>query len=689
VSERAGWTVGVDVGGTFTDLVFLDEARGRIHALKVPSTRGREAGGFLSGLERAPIPATAIAALVHGTTVATNAVLERKVAPTGLVTTRGFRDVLEMRRRDRPWTWGLWGSFSPLVPRELRLEVGERTLADGQVREPVDPAEVERAVRHLLERGCRALAIVFLNAHANPTNERRALEVARRLWPTGHLTASHEILPEIREFERTSTTVLNACLQPVVGSYLDELRTALAERGLRAPLAVVQSNGGIASASDAARRPVHTVLSGPAAGVVAAVRIAEAAGLRDLVTCDMGGTSFDVSLVRDGRPALAPQTALEFGLVIRAPMVEIVTIGAGGGSIARVDAGGVLQVGPESAGADPGPACYGGGNDRPTVTDANLLLGRIDPDRPIGGRRARLDRAAAEAAIARHVARPLGLDPVAAAEAIVTVANARMSGAIRLVSIERGHDPARLTAVPYGGGGALHVGALIREVGLAGALIPRFPGVTSALGCAIADWRVDRVRSFERPLEGFDRAGFEALVGELVAAGRNWLDETGVAFARRSFALELDMLYRGQTHAVAVPVPVDGERGRCGLAPDELSAAFERTYRARFGRPLPGVPVRLATVRLAAIGERAPFDLAALAPASGGGLDAARRGSRPVRFAGRWLETAVFDRLALPVGALVRGPAVLEQPDATILLDPGLEGIVDRFGNLLVRRCGD
>lgn len=680
------WTVGVDVGGTFTDFVFLDEAEGRIRTFKVPSTRGHEARGFLDGLARGPVPADAIAALVHGTTVGTNAVLERKVAPTGLITTRGFRDVLEMRRRDRPWTWGLWGTFTPIVPRELRLEVGERTLADGTIREPVDLAELEAALRHLLERGCRALAIVFLNAHANPTNERNALALARAVWPNSHVTASHEILPEIREFERTSTTVLNACLQPVVGGYLADLEAALHGRGFAGPLAIVQSNGGIATAGEAARRPVHTVLSGPAAGVVAAVRIAEAAGIRDLVTCDMGGTSFDVSLVRDGKPSLAAQTTLEFGLVVRAPMVEIVTIGAGGGSIARVDAGGVLQVGPESAGADPGPACYGRGNDRPTVTDANLVLGRIDPERPIGGQLARLDRGAAEAAIARHVGGPLGLDPVAAAEAIVTVANARMSGAIRLVSVERGHDPARLVAVPFGGGGALHVGALIREVGLAGALIPCFPGVVSALGCAIADWRIDRVRTWSQALDCFDREGFEERVGELVAAGQRWLDATGVGFADRAFSLELDMLYAGQTHSVAVPVPLDAGRARCGLEPHELEAAFENAYRDRFGRPLPGVPVRLLNLRLAAVGKRTPLDLASLAPRPAGSLEAARRADREVRFDGRWLATAVFDRLALPVGARITGPAVLEQPDATILLEPGLEGEVDRFGNLRVRR---
>lgn len=683
------WTAGVDVGGTFTDFVFLDEISGKLEIAKVPSTRGAEARGFLEGLIPFHAHGRKITAIVHGTTVGTNAVLERKMARTGLITTRGFRDVLEMRRRDRPWTWGLWGMFEPIVPRDLRLEVRERTLASGEIHEPVNEDDVVAAARMLRAAGCRAVAIVFLHAYANPKNERRAAEILRSLWPEPEfVTASHEILPEIREFERASTTVLNAALQPVVGSYLSELERALGARDVHASLAIVQSNGGLASAREARARPVHTIVSGPAAGVVAAIRIAEAAGYRNLVTCDMGGTSFDVSLVRDGKPALAAQSTLEFGLVVRAPMIEITTIGAGGGSIAWVDAGGLLRVGPESAGAVPGPACYGAGNDRPTVTDANLLLGRIDADRPIGGKLRRLDREAAEVAIARHVGRPLGLDPIAAAEAIIAVANARMAGAIRLVSIERGHDPKHLVAVPYGGGGALHVGALIREVGLEAALVPRFPGVTSALGCVLADWRFDQVRTLDRSLEHIDLHVIDEIVTELVARGRAWLARAGTSFVCARFVLEADMLYKGQTHAVSVPL-ADSERldlAAWGLARPSLLAAFEEAYRKAFGRPLAGVPVRLLNLRLTAIGERPRIDPILFAPPADASLERARLGTRAVRFNGRWLETEIFDRLALPVGATIAGPAVLEQPDATVLIDPGLVARVDRYGNLLIQR---
>ena len=481
-SKISRFAVGVDVGGTFTDVFFLDEARGRIDIAKVPSTRGDQATGFIEGLRSKASPKE-IATVVHGTTVGTNALLERKGARTGIITTRGFRDVLEMRRRDRPTTWGLWGQFMPVVPRDLRLEVDERTLADGSIRQAVDPAAVQAAARALLASGAEAVAIVFVNAYANPDNERAALAALKDVWPNAYVTASSDILPEIREFERTSTAALNAYLQPPVGSYLRKLEDRLKGDGFGGQLLIVQSNGGVMSVESAASRPVRTALSGPAAGVIACQHIAAAAGYPNVVTCDMGGTSFDVSLIAGGEPAMSAQTAIDFGMVVRAPMIEITTIGAGGGSIAWIDRGGILQIGPESAGSDPGPVAYGLGNDRPTVTDANVVMGRIDAERPIGGKLKRLDVEAAKAAIEKHIAVPLGLDVMAAAEAIIRVANSRMAGAIRLVSIERGHNPRDFAAMPFGGGGALHVGALIKEVGLASALVPRYPGVTSALGC--------------------------------------------------------------------------------------------------------------------------------------------------------------------------------------------------------------
>ena len=681
--------IGVDVGGTFTDLFVLDEASGRARIVKVPSTRGEEAVGFMNGLRRVidetaagaagPSGAAAVATIVHGTTVATNALLERKVARTGIITTRGFRDVLEMRRRDRPATWGLRGGFEPVVERRLRTEVDERVLSDGRVHTPVDLDQVREQARWLLDQGCEAVCIFFVNAYANPANEAAAAAAVRALWPNRHVTAAHEVLPEIREFERCSTATLNAALQPVVGRYLQRLEADLQAQGFGGELLIVQSNGGVMSLATACDVPVRTALSGPAAGVIACAAIARAAGLPDVITGDMGGTSFDVSLVHGGQAALAAQTSIEFGMVVRAPMIQIETIGAGGGSIASVDAGGLLQVGPESAGSHPGPACYGRGNTRPTVTDANVLLGRIAADRPIGGGLlAALQPERARAAIEEHVARPLGLDVLQAAEALLTVANARMAGAIRVVSIERGHDPRRFAYMPFGGGGALHVCAMLREVGVATALVPRYPGVTSALGCVIADLRHDAVQTLNRPLAELDLDDLCARIHTLALQCQQRLDSAGVRLDSVDEQIEFDMHYAGQTHTLRVPIT------RAALSAEGIAAAFETAYQAAFGRVLEGLAVRVMNLRYARIGRRPGFDLAVLAPIPGPMPEP--RGEQRVFHAGRWWAAALWNRLELPVGARVEGPAILEQPDTTVWLEPGFVAEVDRFGNLRITR---
>ena len=669
--------VGVDVGGTFTDLFVLDERTGQASIVKVPSSRGAEARGFIDGIERISGGAAALTTIVHGTTVATNALLERRVAKTGMITTRGFRDVLEMRRRDRPQTWGLTGSYQPVIPRDLRLEVDERVLADGSEHTEINLDQVRDAAHALLAAGCQAVCIFFINAYANPRNEQRAVAAVRALWPNPHVTASHEVLPEIREFERCSTASLNACLQPVVGDYLRGLNDDLRKRGFAGDLLIVQSSGGVMSVAAACQVPVRTALSGPAAGVIACAQIAQACGITDLITGDVGGTSFDVSLIADGKAALAAQTAIEFGMVIRAPMIQIETIGAGGGSIASVDGAGLLHVGPRSAGSVPGPACYGRGGLAATLTDANVLLGRIDGTRPIGGGLlGKLDLELARAAIARDVAQPLGLDVLQAAEAILTVANAKMAGAIRLVSIERGHDPRKFAYMPFGGGGALHVCAMLRDVGVVAALIPRYPGVTSALGCVLADLRHDMVQTLSCALADMGPESLRQRINEMADACAARIDASGVRIERRIESIELDMLYVGQTHTLAVPID------RQNLDRDALLAAFERSYQASFGRVLSGIAVRVVNLRYALVAVRPKFDLAVLAP------DALQMPAvstrRAVYHAGRWHETPVWPRLQLPVGAQVQGPAIFEQADTTVWLEPGFGACVDRFGNLLV-----
>jgi len=678
--------VGVDVGGTFTDVFFLNEADATCDVAKVPSTRGDQSIGIREGITSRIADLGQVGTIVHGTTVGTNALLERKGVRTGLITTRGFRDVLEMRRRDRPQTWGLWGHFDPIVPRDLRLEVDERVLADGTIAEELDPEQVREAARTLLERGAQALCIFFINGYANQQNEQKALEAAKQVWPNEHISVASEILPEIREFERGSTASLNAYLQPLVGSYLERLETGLRDGGFGGEVLIVQSNGGVMSVATARALPVRTALSGPAAGVIAAGYIAECAGFPNVITCDMGGTSFDVSLVADGQSALAAQTSIDFGMIVRTPMIEITTIGAGGGSIAWVDRGGLLQVGPESAGSDPGPVCYGLGNDRPTVTDANVVMGRINADRPIGGKLDRLDVEAAKAAIEKHIAAPLGLDVMAAAEAIVRVANARMAGAIRLVSIERGHDPKRFSAMPFGGGGSLHAGALIKEVGLASALVPRYPGVTSALGCVIADMRHDRVQTVNTRLDDLSVETVEAQILEIVTHSEGLLGEAGVGFERIDHIVEFDMLYVGQTHTVSVPVPLRIGQGGTGLSRDLIRSSFEDAYKAAFGRLLDGIPMQVMNLRVAVVGRRPKFDLAMLAPSAEGQVSDAVLGERRVWQDGDWRDTTIYDRMALPLGARVEGPALLEQADTTIFVDAGLAASVDRFGNLVIER---
>lgn len=679
--------IGVDVGGTFTDIFVLDEATGLAEVAKVPTTRPDQSGGFLSGIRARVADLSTVSVVVHGTTAGTNALLERKGARIGVITTMGLRDVLEMRRRDRPRTWGLRGNFTPIVDRALRLEVPERTLADGTIRMPVDLDAVRDAAQHLLDQGCLACAVLFAHSYANGENERLAVAAVREIWPNDHVSASSEILPEIREFERFSTTALNAYLQPEVSGYLARLETALKDGGFAGEFMIVQSNGGVMDVTTAAKLPVRTALSGPAAGVIAAGYIAQAAGFPDVITGDMGGTSFDVSLIAKGQSMLSPQTSIDFGMVVRSPMIEITTIGAGGGSIAWVDKGGLLNIGPESAGSTPGPVAYGQGNTRPTVTDANVVLGRIDPDNPIGGKLARLDVEAAKAAILAHVGKPLGMDALQAAEAILRVANSRMAGALRLVSIERGFDPERFAFMPFGGGGALHSGAMLAEVGLARAIVPRYPGVTSAMGCVIADMRQDFVQTINAVLAGIDLHSLTAFMQAHVDSGLATLDAARTHFERRDTEFALDMAYLGQTHTVPVTLPITVTNGTVTPPTEaDIATAFDSAYRATYGRLLQNGTRRVINLRSAVTGRRPRFDLATLAP-KGGSVEAAFKGTRQVHFDGAWHETQLYDRLALPVGAEITGPAILEQPDTTVLIEPGLVGKVDAFGNTLIERA--
>jgi N-methylhydantoinase A len=669
----------VDVGGTFTDLVLLDEQTGAVRVAKVPTTVRNQADGVLAALAEAAATPADLKIVVHGTTTATNAVLERKGARTGFITTRGFRDVLELGRRTRPTPYGLKGTFEALIPRELRLEVTERMDAEGAVVAPLDEDEVRRAARWLREQGVEALVIHFIHSYANDAHERRARAVAATEWPNAYLTTGAELLPEYREFERGTTAAINGFVQPVIDRYLRRLADELARRGCRHELLVMQGNGGTMSVAVATRHAVSTLMSGPAAGVKAAAYTALAAGHPNVISCDMGGTSFDVGVIVGGAPAVSADKEMGYGLPVRVPMIDIHTIGAGGGSIARVSSAGILQIGPESAGAEPGPIAYGRGGQEPTLTDANLLLGRLNPDGLLGVTGgAPLDQV--RELIDKKIGAHLGLDPIAAAAAIVRVANDKMAGAIRLVSLQRGRDPRDFVLFAFGGAGPLHAGALARELAIPKVLVPARPGITSALGCLVADVRHDFVRTINQGLLRMDVAEARALLAAQITEGRRLLATEGVEVETVSVQHEADMQFAGQTHVLTVPI------ARTDFTREELAQTFERAYFERFGVELREMRALVMSLRTAVIGRRRPIALEGLGGVvSPGGPTAIR----PVWFQQRWHDTPVYRREHLAPGATLTGPAIVEQLDATTVIEPGDRVRVDALGNLEITVRGE
>jgi N-methylhydantoinase A len=674
---------GIDVGGTFTDLVVVDDDSGEVRIAKVPTTVDNQAFGVLAALDAAGVDPAALDAIVHGTTTTTNAMLERKIAVVGLITTKGFRDVLELGRRTRPTPYGLKGRFVPLIERRLRLEVDERMDADGYVLVPLDEAAVAAAARELLVLGAESVVVHFLHSYLNPAHEARAAEIVRALWPNGYVTAGHAIVAEYREYERGTTAAVNAAIQPVLHRYLERLRMELAGRGFARELLVMQGNGGTVAASVVTEHAVATVMSGPASGVIAAAATALQAGttpgeFADVVTYDMGGTSSDVALVLGGLPSVSSDLELEYAMPIHVPMVDVHTIGAGGGSIASVDASGMLRVGPESAGATPGPICYGRGGTRPTITDANLVLGRLDPERLLAVEHAvSMDRV--RVALLDQVGAPLGLDAIAAAAAILRVANDKMAGAIRMVSLARGHDPRDFALFAFGGAGPLHAVALAKELAIPKVLIPARPGLTNALGCVVADLRHDFVATVNQPLEAIDAERIAQIFAQQVAAGEALLARENVAVERVVTLHRADMQFQGQSHIL--PVAIDST----AITVAELRATFTAAYWKRFGVELPEIRPVLVNLHSAVIGKRKPVSLQAIAARRPKAtLADARRTTRPVWFDGGWHATPVYVREQLPLDARFEGPAIVEQLDCTTVIEPGHRVEVDPIGNLIV-----
>lgn len=665
------WIAGIDVGGTFTDLLALDPASGEVRLAKVPTTPENQAFGVLAALEDARIDLHRLALIVHGTTTTTNALLERKLAKTGLVTTKGFRDVLELGRRTRPSSYGLRGWFEPLIPRERRLEVPERMDAEGEVVVPLDESSFRDAVRTLVEQDCESLVIHFLHSYINPAHERRALELAKALWPNRYVTAGHTVLSEYREFERGVTAAVNACVQPILDRYLRRLAEELKARGFASDLLVMQGNGGTVRAALAADAAVNTVMSGPASGVIASAYCAAAAGFPNAITYDMGGTSTDVGLIRDGVPQVSSELEIEYAMPVHVPMVDVHTIGAGGGSIAWLGEDGMLRVGPRSAGAHPGPICYGRGGAEPTITDANLVLGRLNPEKLLGVS-GRADPDHVRKILNERIARPLNLDTTQAAAAILRIANDRMAGAIRMVSLARGHDPRDFVLFSFGGAGPLHAAALARELGIPKLLVPMRPGITNALGCVVADLRHDFVNTINRPLEELDAAQARGLLRSQIERGRGLLEKQRVAIRGMHTLHFADMQFQGQSHILSVALPGPD------VTREGLQQLFEHAYRNRFGVELPEIRAVLVNLHTAVIGLRPRLDLRALRKDAEGSAPVVRQ----VWFESGWQETAVYRRESLP--AELEGPAIIEQLDCTTVLEPGNVARLDALGNLVV-----
>jgi N-methylhydantoinase A len=678
--------VAVDIGGTFTDLVAYDDDTGELLGVKSPSTPPTFIDGVMNALEKAGIRPEEVVSFKHGSTIATNAIIERRGARTGMLTTRGFRDVLAAGRANRPDLFNSnWDPSPPLIPRRHILEVTERVDYEGTVLQPLDEDDVRVAARKIRARGLESIAVSYLNSFMNDDHERRTKEILLEELDGVDVCTSSEILPEIREFERTSTVAANAYLMPVIEGYIQSLVEVLSAWGYDGEVYVTHSGGGVITARAARTVPARICHSGPAGGVVGGMLVGRLAGFENVITFDMGGTSADLSLVEHGAPTIASEWRVDWNIPILFPAVDLVAIGAGGGTIAWVDAGGSLRVGPSSAGAHPGPACFGLGNEEATITDAHVYLGRLDPDRFLGGDM-RLRPELAEAAIER-LAERLGLSAPDTAMGIIRIANASMTAATHLISVERGYDPRDFAFVAGGGAGALHAVDIARELGMPSVVVPRRPGVTSALGILQVDLRHDFVRPVLQQTQHIDPALLAQEFAGLQAEARQILDAESIPADRQVVELSLDVRYYGQTPYLNLRidvVPADA------AALEHLANRYRDEYEREFGYRLPVdmAAIEVVNARAAAIGIA---DKADLRPAeSTGGAEDALRVRRPVFFeeTGDFVDTPIYDRTLLGAGATLAGPAVLEQGDTTTLVPPGASARVDEYLNIVIETGG-
>lgn len=672
--------VGVDIGGTFTDTVAVDE-NGAMTFVKVPSTPPDFYTGLVDGVTRLGRPLDEMSLLAHGTTVGINAIVTRRGAKTGLVTTRGFRDTLQIRRGDREEQFNLWWQPAPaLIPRKYRFEIDERIGYDGAVLVPLDEDQVVALAARIRRIGLESIAIIFINSPVNYDHERRTANILREELPGVYVTASFEILPEILESERTATTSLNAYIGPVMDSYVRNLEERLGEKGYRGDIAIATSAGGVATPELVRRVPARTVESGPAAGVMAAAEISRLAGFPHVATFDMGGTSLDVGLIRDGVAHRTNEYIVEWGMPIRFPSIDVHSIGAGGGSIAWLDSGGLLRVGPQSAGARPGPACYGAGGEEPTTTDAQIVLGRMNPESFLGGAMT-LDADLARRAIETRIGHPLGLGLEEAADAILAIANNNMVQALRLATVERGYDPREFALFALGGAGPVYASEVARAGSIPTVLVPRYPGLTSALGLLVVDIRHDVSHSVLKTQQAVTVDELNAVFTDLESRVAALLASEGVGSHDISLSREIDLRYFGQSEGFTIAV----SGGVLSDASYEaiLESFFERQLR-EFGYLMPKEvsTVEFVTARVGGVGKVEKVSLPRLD--GGGDAPSARTGARRAWFGDGFVETAVYDRQGLGAGAEIEGPAIVEQTDSTTVVLPGSTARVDDYGNLVI-----
>jgi N-methylhydantoinase A len=680
--------VAVDIGGTFTDATLIDEESGAVSIAKVLTTPADPSEGFMQAVDRAladgKVKAAQVGFVVHATTVATNAIIEGKIARGGFVTTEGFRDLLEIARQVRPSLYDTqFEKAKPLVPRDRAVTVAERLGPAGEVLRALEDDSVRAAAEILRREEVETVAVCLLHAYVNPEHEQRVGAILAEELPGVPVSLSAEVAPEFREYLRASTTVINAVIRPVVERYLERIESRLADAGVQAKLLVMQSSGGVFSSEAARTRPVFMVESGPAAGVIASAYLGETLGRADILSFDMGGTTAKVGLIQDGQPSVTKNYNVGghagagiggmslSGYPVRTPVVDLVEIGAGGGSIAWVDSGGLLRVGPQSAGADPGPVCYRRGGTEPTVTDANVVLGRLNPDYFLGGEIG-LDVDGARRAIEERCAKPLGLNVTAAANGIVEIANAAMVNALHLISVQRGYDPRDFVLFGFGGAGPVHANALARDAEIPTLLIPRSPGIFSATGLLTTDLKLDTAVTVMRRVDELDAEEVEASFAELEEAGRGELEREGLAAGAMSFVRKIDLRYVGQSFELTIP------------AGDDLLGRFHAEHDRTYGFAAPDEPVEVVSLRLTSVGTIAKPPPRPLE--SGGRAEARER--RQVYFAESdgYVDCPIYDRYALPAGASFPGPAVVEEFDSTTVVHPGFTVRVDDAGNLVIER---